>query len=100
MEVFNEFTKTCDRYLLAPWKELIKDGFTPTYMVLQDGAIPMESIPFRFPGASRGHISVGMDGRINGVTFYETAGYVYDQAIKDHDFIGMSIFDKGVTLSE
>lgn len=73
----NAFTDECDKFLLACWKKNSAeyDYHTEFYI---DGTESNGNdtfiVPFRFPGATRGHVTInGTSGRVIEVKFYATA---------------------------
>ena len=65
LEIRNEFTEACDEYLTDSWVESIASFHTAlaTELFLTFGAEVVDhkvTVPFRFPGATRGAISVDL----------------------------------------
>ncbi len=71
---YNDFTRECDKYILSDFAEACS---CKTY-ILMDGSIDSEGstsklIPFRYPGATRGHLQVSSNNIIENIEFYDTA---------------------------
>lgn len=73
----NAFTDECDKFLLACWKKNSAEYDCHTEFYI-DGTESNGNdtfiVPFRFPGATRGHVTInGTSGRVIEVKFYATA---------------------------
>lgn len=101
MELRSKFTEECDKYLTQTYKDLQAQGYGYTYFHLdgeyaESGGLPM-NLPFRYPGATRGHVTLDKQGCISSVVFYETdvgAGVgVYEKGIKalEQEAIGWKV---------
>lgn len=85
MEIRDEFTKECDKYLKDPsitanvgvgtyyWIDTVMHCIQ--YGLFSDKSSIELTVPFRFPGATRGHIVIRpwSDGEIVDIVLYETA---------------------------
>lgn len=80
MKIRNEFTEACDEHLLDSYmpedRDLLGLGLGTELMV--DSSLEVKdytiTIPFRFPGATRGHITMGINScQIIDVKFYDIA---------------------------
>ena len=117
-EYFNAITITMDEYNLYMRKEKTKsvDNIWSTYLYdvkgeLEDGLEYFDHllqknvtrdrilIPFRIPGATRGHIALDKDHIVTEIKFYEDTSFgasidaVYDRGVVDavKEFIGDKI---------
>jgi len=94
-EFFNDLTREMDRHLKPSSRMLLEHIGDGTYICSKFRGV----YPIRFPGSTRGHISLDESNCITGVHLYDTACGdcvgVYEQSVNDifEKYIGAKIID-------